>query len=113
MTELLLDVCPAAIRYGIQIERFWSMSYDEIMLTIGAKIEEEKDALKAQILRNSELAGLIGLAINDPRKLPRDIRRVYPELFREEKGAEDWKKNKAEMAAYAAAHNAKVKAGDN
>lgn len=65
-----------------------------------------KDQQQIQALADYQLAQLIGVAFNDPRKFPKNIKKVYPHLF----GSEDWRENKEQFRRYAEEFNARRQA---
>lgn len=58
------------------------------------------------------LAALVGHAVNSPKTYPKTVSKVFPELFKQEHrengiSVSDWQTSKANIAAYAKAHNRK------
>lgn len=65
-----------------------------------------KEQQQLQAVTDYQLAQLIGLAFNDPKKYPKDIRKAYPYLF---DSSADWRENKEQFRRYAEEFNARRK----
>jgi hypothetical protein len=63
------------------------MTYIEVIEEIEAYNKRHENEYKEQMrLRASmdyQLAQLIGIAFNDPKKYPKTLQKAYPELFKE------------------------------
>jgi len=106
------------LRIGIRSVEFWDLSHGEIQAEIRAFNRREKERAKEERIRFEWLAIFLyrtSIAISamvwEPKKAP-TIKKLFPELFQEEESSEvpQWKRQQAGMAAYAAAHNARLRA---
>jgi len=92
---------PKAVEAGIPAEKYWSMSYEEIVVQAEANIAIRKTELEEQAMMDYKAAQLSAYAFNDPKKMPKPEQH-YPFLQTEKKQAEAkqpqaWEINKARM----------------
>ena len=88
---------------GITSERFWSMTYPEVVDEINAFGRRRSASIREQkqlrAMMDYQLAQLIGVMFNDPKKYPKSLRAAYPDLFPEL--SPGWQANKEKFRAYA------------
>lgn len=88
---------------GISSERFWSMTYTEVVDEINAfGRRREADIYEQKQLRammDYQLAQLIGVMFNDTKKYPKSLRAAYPDLFPE--SSSGWQDHKEKFRMYA------------
>lgn len=98
---------------GIGAEEFWELSLSDICDTITAFQGRQKYRMQERASMDYAFAGLINMAICNPKRMPKTVAKAYPWLFERESQNLDWETIKSNMAAYKKAHNAKFrKAGD-
>jgi hypothetical protein len=91
---------------GITTERFDNMTFVEVRDEIDAYNRRRKIAVKEQqqiqAAGDYQLAQLIGIMFNDPKKYPKNIKKAYPDLFDSVGG---WRENKENWKKYAEEFN--------
>ena len=90
-----------AVKIGISINAFWTMTVGEISIYFNAYNEKEKQRQKEIIATNYNLASLISSFINrtmSGKQIP-GIYELYPDLF--EAPLESWEIYKAQFADFA------------
>lgn len=93
---------PKAVEAGIPAEKYWLMSYEEIVIQAEANIAIRKKELEEQAMMDYKAAQLSAYAFNDPKKMPKPEQH-YPFLHGEEKQNEspnqqqEWQIMKARM----------------
>jgi hypothetical protein len=87
------------------------MTYAEVRDEVDAFNRRRKMKIKEQqqiqALADYQLAQLIGVAYNDPKKFPKNIKKAYPHLF---DSSEDWRESKDQFRRYAEEFNARRQA---
>lgn len=87
LNKLFFNLLENALYYGIEEERYWSMTYGEVIRSIKAKVKKEKNDYKARLTADYALANLIGVSVgrllSKDAKLP-SLFECYPDLFKEE-----------------------------
>jgi hypothetical protein len=82
------------------------MTYTEIVDEINAfgrrRQAEYKERAQFRALMDYQLAQLIGVAFNDPKKYPKSLKQAYPELF---DAPDDWRAQKASFKQFAEEFN--------
>ena len=80
------------------------MSVDEIMLAAQVHQEQLKECAQLQAWIAYNGAALTGIAVNDPKKFPKQLEEAFPSLF-EKKGQQqqDWWVMKQRMEDFAKA----------
>lgn len=92
---------PKAVEAGIPAEKYWSMTYEEIIVQAEANAANKKQELEMQAQLDYKAAQLNAFALNDPKKMPK-FNDHYP-FFKEEQQQEeprkqqDWQIMKARM----------------
>lgn len=83
---------------------FWDMTYAEIVAVINVYRKNFKEDLQMQAMFAHKLAGLIGLAVNEPKKYPSTAKEAFEKMgiFDEEKEPvkQDWRIMKERMNRY-------------
>ncbi|HFE9851433.1 TPA: hypothetical protein ACGBG5_001723 [Enterococcus faecalis] len=62
---------PKAVEAGIPAEKYWSMTYEEIVIQAEANIANRKQQLEEQAVMDYKAAQLSAYAFNDPQKMPK------------------------------------------
>lgn len=92
---------------GIPSERFWSMTYPEVVDEINAYGRRreadlrEREQIRAKM--DYQLAQLIGVMFHEPKKYPNSLKAAYPDLFGGASGG--WRESKAQWQKYAEEFN--------
>lgn len=90
------------------------MTYGEIMAKVNAYRKNFKEDLQLQAMFIHKLGGLVGLAVNEPKKYPSTVKIAFEGMgiFDEDKEPtkQDWRIMKERMQTYA---NLKKKRGDS
>jgi hypothetical protein len=85
------------------------MTYVEVIEEINAfnKRHEEnyQEQMRLRANMDYQLAQLIGIAFNDPKKYPTTLQKAYPDLFNKQSKKMTWQENKEQLKMYAAVHN--------
>lgn len=92
---------PKAIEAGIPAEKYWSMTYEEIISQAEANIAYRQKELEEQARLDYKAAQLNAWALNEPKKMPK-FEEHYPFFKKEPSQQEDshqqdWKIMKARM----------------
>lgn len=116
MERLFNGLLPAALQCGITVSDFWEMTYGEIVITIKAKNEVEKNRIREAATLNHHLANLIGLSVarlmDKNAKYP-SLQEAFPGMFddivqeQQAPKQQDWRVAKERLMQYAEAHNRK------
>lgn len=94
---------PKAVELGIDADRFWEMTYDEIIVQAEANKKIKEREVKEKAMLDYKAAQLQAYAFNDPKKMPK-FEAHYQ--FAEQKpmneenvkcGQQDWRLMKARM----------------
>lgn len=99
---------PKAVEAGIDADRFWSMTYEEIIVQAEANQKIRKRELEEQAYLDYKATNLNAYAFNDPKKMPKFDE--YYNFNHSSSGAEeqttpkqqDWRLMKARMMERAA-----------
>jgi len=98
-----------ALTAGITVERFWRMTYAEVVEEIEAvnrrREIDYQDQRRLRAEMDYQLAQLIGTAFGSPKKYPKTLQKAYPGIF---KPRPTWQEHKAGFARFARAHNRKM-----
>jgi hypothetical protein len=85
------------------------MTYSEVIEEIEAYNRQHKakytETMQMQAALDYQLAQLIGLAFNDPKKYPKTLQKAYPELFKNSAGSMSWQASKDQFKKYAEEFN--------
>lgn len=100
---------------GVDPVRFWDMTYGEIITQIKAYRQKEKVQMQLQAMFIYKLGSLVGIAFNDPKKYPSNVKQAFKEMgiFDEDINItkqQDWRIMKERMNRYAYLHR---KRGEN
>lgn len=83
------------------------MTYPEIVDEINAfgrrREADFRDRERLRAKMDYQLAGLIGVAFNDPKKFPKTLKEAYPDLFGDTSCG--WKQSKAQWQKFAEEFN--------
>jgi len=81
---------------GYKLHELWDMTIIELKETLEPILEKEKEVYQQQAVFIYNLAELTGLAVNEPKKYPKELYKIFPNLFDEPKTIEmpDWLKEK-------------------
>ena len=95
-----------ALTAGIPWRDIGDMSVDEIMFAAQIHQEQLKEYAQMQAWIAYNNAALTGIAVNDPKKFPKQLEDAFPSLF-EKKGQQqqDWWVLKQHMEDFAKAKN--------
>ncbi|MBL1228130.1 hypothetical protein IW492_02645 [Enterococcus sp. BWB1-3] len=85
LSELFEDMEPIAIRCGIKADRFWSLSYQEIIREVEAYKENRIQELKEQAQLAYAQANLTSYSVHAPQKMPKQAA-AFPILGVQETG---------------------------
>ena len=89
------------------------MTYMEVVEEIEAfnrrHENEYKEKSRFRASFDYQLAQLIGIAFNEPKKYPKTLQRAYPELY--QKRQITWQEHKENFARFAEQHNRQVGGG--
>ena len=92
---------------GITSDQFWSMTFVEIRDEIDAYNRRRKMTVKEQqqlqAVTDYQLAQLVGVMFNDPKKYPKDLKKAYPGLFSGAPGS--WRESKDQFQKFAEEFN--------
>lgn len=64
---MLKDIEPIAIEWGVPADKFWSMSYSEIIAQVEANKKRYELEMKNEAMFRYNSAALNAYALNDPR----------------------------------------------
>lgn len=102
---MIEDLYPVAVQYGVDAERFWGMSFKEVMIQTLANRKNRIDEMKFRAMMDHQQANLIAFAFNDPNKMPKP-EEAYPFLKDDQQKqveqAPEWKKDQMQLMAQAA-----------
>lgn len=108
------ELYPIAVECGVDAVLFWDMTYAEIMTKVNACRKNEKQETKLKAMFIHKLGGLIGIAVNEPKKYPSTAKEAFDKMkiFDEDKEPikQDWRIMKERMNTYA---NLKKRRGDS
>lgn len=77
------------------------MTLYEIRAAIKGYNKNLENKMKLDAALAYELAGLVGIAINDPKKYPKSVDKAFPGMFKEELGKQqDWRVMKQRIEDY-------------
>lgn len=62
---------PKAVEAGIDADKYWSMTYEEIIVQAEANARIKERELKEQAMLDYKAAQLQAYAFNDPKKMPK------------------------------------------
>jgi hypothetical protein len=68
---MLYDLQMTAAKHGIHAERFWKMSYQDILVQLEANTEARKRELQEQSVMDYIQSQLNAYAMNEPNKMPK------------------------------------------
>lgn len=98
--------------YGVSVNEFWDMSYDEITALVEGISKKQTEEAKLRAQMDFELAYLITIGFNNPKKFPRKIQDAYPTLFEEAVDTQsDIRVHYEQMKQFAEKHNSTHKQG--
>lgn len=80
---MLKDIEPIAIEWGVPADKFWSMSYSEIIAQVEANKKRYELEMKNEAMFRYNSATLNAYALNDPSKMPK-IEEIFPFMKTEE-----------------------------
>ena len=83
MSELLTEMEPVAVEWGIPANEYWSMSYAEIITQVEANKKRHEMEMKNKAMFDYNAAQLNAWAFNEPNKMPK-AEAIYPFLKSEE-----------------------------
>ena len=63
----------------------WDMTYGELKEAVIPILEKEKETYQQQAIFIYTLGALTGTAVNEPKKYPKEIRDIFPNLFEKPK----------------------------
>lgn len=87
LTDLLYDLEPIALESGITVERYWSLTLNEIFAQLFANKAKHDVELKERAMMDYQLAQGLSYAFNNPQKMPKP-EKLYPFLKEEEEQKE-------------------------
>lgn len=95
---------PRAVEAGIDADKYWSMTYEEIIIQAEANVAQKKQELEQQAMLDYKAAQLNAYALNEPKKMPK-FEEHYPFTQSSTQESEttqqqDWRVNKARMMEY-------------
>lgn len=76
---MLEDMEPIAIEWGVPADKFWEMSYDEIVKQVEANKKRYEVELKNRAMFDYNSAQLNAYAFNSPEKMPK-AETIFPFL---------------------------------
>ena len=62
---------PLAIEWGIPSDKYWELTFNEIMMQVTANKKNYERQLKEKAMFDYNQAQLFGFAFNDPSKMPK------------------------------------------
>ncbi|MBD9846476.1 hypothetical protein IHP33_12170 [Enterococcus faecalis] len=97
---------PKAVEAGIAAERFWGLSYEELIIQVRANAKIHQRELEEQAMLTYKQAQLNAYGMNEPKKMPK-FQQIFPfvQVSSEIDGQEetsivkqqDWRVMKARM----------------
>lgn len=88
------------------------MTYVEVIEEIEAYNKrhenEYTEQLRLRATMDYQLAQLVGVAFNDPKKYPKTLQKAYPGIFKENSPKMTWQEHKENMKRYAEQHNRRI-----
>jgi hypothetical protein len=106
LTEAILAVRDDALEIGVPSERFWSMTYSEVVGELNAfyrrRNADVREQKRLRAMMDYKLAQLIGAAFTKDR-FPKTLQDAYPDMF--PASSSGWRENKAQWQKYAAEFN--------
>lgn len=103
---MLEDMYPKAVEAGIAAERFWGLSYEELIVQVRANAKIHQRELEEQAMLTYKQAQLNAYGMNEPKKMPK-FQQIFPfvqvssEIDRQEETSilkqQDWRVMKARM----------------
>lgn len=95
---------PKAVESGIDADKYWSMTYEEIVVQAEANANKRKAELEQQAMLDYKAAQLNAYALNEPKKMPK-FEDHYPFTKignepEEENKQQDWRVMKERMMNY-------------
>lgn len=103
---MLEDMYPKAVEAGIAAERFWGLSYEELIIQVRANAKIHQRELEEQAMLTYKQAQLNAYGMNEPKKMPK-FQQIFPfvQVSSEIDGQEetsilkqqDWRVMKARM----------------
>jgi hypothetical protein len=98
---------PKAVEAGIDADRFWSMTYDEIITQAEANIKIRRRELEEKAYLDYKASQLNAYAFNDPKKMPKfddyyNFSKTNNTETSEAPKQQDWRIMKARMMERAA-----------
>ncbi|MGM0239486.1 hypothetical protein [Enterococcus sp. AZ103] len=92
---------PKAVEAGIDADKYWSMTYEEIVVQAEANVAKRKQELEQQAMLDYKAAQLNAYALNEPKKMPK-FEDHYPFAnsdveTKEPNQQQDWQIMKARM----------------
>lgn len=97
---------PKAVEAGIDADKYWSMTYEEIVIQAEANVAKRKQELEQQAMLDYKAAQLNAYALNEPKKMPKfedHYPFAKPEVENEEDNQQkqqDWRVMKERMMDY-------------
>ena len=86
MSELLYDMEPMAVEWGVLAVDYWLMTFNEIMIQVAANKKRKEYERKEKAMFDYKQAQLNSYAMNDPKKMPK-IEKMYS-FFEDESESE-------------------------
>lgn len=88
---------------------FWDMTYGEIIAAIDGYQSRFKAELQTKAMFVYKLGELIGIAVNDPKKYPSNVKKAFAKAWflddvMDEPKKQDWMTMKERMSRYAYLH---------
>lgn len=80
---MLIDMEEPAIKAGIPANVYWNLTFKELMLELVALESRRKRELKEKAMFDYNLANAMGIAFNNPQKMP-PAEKLYPMLADDE-----------------------------
>lgn len=68
---MLYSIEPVAIEWGIPAVEFWELTFNEIMMQIGANKKVHEREMREKAVFDYNQAQLLKFAFNDPSKMPK------------------------------------------
>lgn len=105
---MLDDMYPLAVQAGIDADRYWDMTLEEVTVQAEANRQRHMDAIKERAVMDHKLSELMAFAVNDPNKMP-SVDKMYGFDIEAEQSSTpqepipDWKKDQMEFLKQAEA----------
>lgn len=80
---MLIDMEEPAVKAGIPANVYWTLTFKELMLELVALETRRKRDLKDKAMFDYNLANAMGIAFNNPKKMP-PAEKLYPMLAEDE-----------------------------